>query len=176
MFCPTCGRDNSTGLKFCASCGTNLEAISQALYETDDNFFTKIDAGFDYFLAKYAERVFKDAPSNALDRRMGNSWRVLGQSVITSLVDILLFTLVWNVIPLRFLILLTSTPFRLLAEKGRRKRKEIAGRKGEHELRNPAQHPCLPEAPGSITEHTTIILRDPSSRGHRLDEEKSRQG
>ena len=174
MFCPTCGRDNSTGLKFCASCGTNLEAISQALYETDDNFFTKIDAGFDYFLAKYAERVFKNAPSNALDRRLGNSWRVLGQSAITSFVDILLFTLVWNVIPLRLLILLTSTPFRLLYEKGRSK-SAIAGGRGQHELANPARQPWLPEPAGSITEHTTIILTDPT-QGHRQDADKSSRG
>jgi len=47
LFCPTCGRDNSVGRKFCASCGTNLEAVSQALSASDDDFFTKIDSGLD---------------------------------------------------------------------------------------------------------------------------------
>ena len=50
MFCPTCGRDNSVGRKFCASCGTNLELVSQALSASDDNFFPKIDTGLDHFL------------------------------------------------------------------------------------------------------------------------------
>ena len=83
MFCPTCGRDNSIGRKFCASCGTNLEAVSQALSASDDNFFTKIDSGLDQFLARYAEHVFKNAPSNAAEQRIGKSWQVLGQSVLT---------------------------------------------------------------------------------------------
>ncbi len=71
MFCPTCGKDNSRGRKFCASCGTNLEAISKALSGSTGDFFTKIDAALDQFIARYSEHVFKDAPSNALDRRVG---------------------------------------------------------------------------------------------------------
>jgi uncharacterized membrane protein YvbJ len=34
MFCPKCGRDNLNEQKFCASCGTNLEAVSQMLLAT----------------------------------------------------------------------------------------------------------------------------------------------
>lgn len=68
MFCPICGRDNSIERKFCASCGTNLEAVSQALSGSDDDFFTKIDAGLDHFLAKYAEHVFKNAPAHAAEQ------------------------------------------------------------------------------------------------------------
>jgi len=30
MFCPTCGKENALGRKFCIACGTNLEAVSQA--------------------------------------------------------------------------------------------------------------------------------------------------
>ena len=30
MFCPTSGRENALGRKFCVACGTNLEAVSQA--------------------------------------------------------------------------------------------------------------------------------------------------
>lgn len=61
MFCPTCGRDNAIGRKFCATCGTNLDLVSQALSGSDDDFFTKIDSGLDHFLARYAEHVFKNA-------------------------------------------------------------------------------------------------------------------
>ena len=169
MFCPTCGRDNSIGRKFCASCGTNLEAVSQALSGSDDDFFTKIDAGLDYFLARYAEHVFKDAPSNALDQRIGKSWQVLGQSIVTSFVDILLFSLMWNIIPLRFLLLLISTPFRLLSGQGRDKRGAALGGKRAPDLSDPAPQPWLPESIGSITEHTTIILADPAPPRQSLD-------
>jgi hypothetical protein len=169
MYCPTCGRDNSNGRKFCASCGTNLEAVSQALSGSEDNFFTKLDTGLDYFLARYAEHVFKNAPANALDQRVGNSWRVLGQSIVASLVDILLFSLMWNVIPLRFLILLISTPFRLLSEQGRSERAAIAEGKKAPELADPAPQRWLPEPAGSVTEQTTKTLADPAPRRENSD-------
>ena len=119
MFCPTCGKDNSQELKFCASCGTNLEAVSQALTGVEEDFFSKMDSGMDYFIARYAEHVFKDAPHDLAERRVKKSWTILGQAVVTSMVDILLCSLMWNLLPLRFLILLISTPFRLLARRGR---------------------------------------------------------
>lgn len=160
MFCPTCGRDNSIDRKFCASCGTNLAVVSQALSGNDDDFFTKIDAGLDHFLARYAEHVFKNAPAHAAEQRIAKSWQVLGQSVLTSIVDLLLFSLMWNIIPLRFLLLIISTPIRLVTQRGRpRKRPIVSGRSA----------PELPEAgPGqwlsgpieSVTEHTTAILAD----------------
>src|SRR5262245_17895439 len=98
MYCPTCGRDTPIERKFCASCGTNLEAVSQALSGADGDFFTRLDAGLDHFLARYAEHVFKNAPVNASDQRVGKSWQVLGQSIVTSFVDMILFSLMWNVI------------------------------------------------------------------------------
>ena len=160
MFCPTCGRDNSIDRKFCASCGTNLAVVSQALSGNDDDFFTKIDAGLDHFLARYSEHVFKNAPAHAAEQRIAKSWQVLGQSVLTSIVDLLLFSLMWNIIPLRFLLLIISTPIRLVTQRGRpRKRTTVSGRSA----------PELPEAgPGqwlsgsieSVTEHTTAILAD----------------
>ena len=159
MFCPTCSKDNSMELKFCASCGTNLEAVSQALTGVEEDFFTKMDSGMDYFIARYAEHVFKDAPHNLADRSVSKSWTVLGQAVITSLVDLLLFTLMWNLLPLRFLILVISTPFRLLARRGR---------ETQHQTLSPAyQAPELPEgrpslwldqAGPSVTEGTTKHL------------------
>jgi Double zinc ribbon len=160
MFCPTCGRNNSSERKFCAACGTNLEAVSQALSGSDDDFFTKIDTALDQLLARYAEHVFKNAPSHAAEQRIGKSWQVLGQSAVTSFVDILLFTLMWNIIPLRFLILLISTPVRLISQRDKNKRGAMLDSRRVAELSDPALQQWLPESIGSVTEHTTAILAD----------------
>lgn len=161
MFCPTCGRDNSPDRKYCASCGTNLTAVAQALAGSEDDFFTKMDAGLDHFLGKYAEHVFKNAPANAAEQRLAKSWQVLGQSVLTSIVDLLLFTLMWNIIPLRFVLLVISTPIRLLAQRGRPRKGAIAGDAKEPALPETEPHQWLPSPMQSVTEHTTAILTDP---------------
>jgi hypothetical protein len=158
MFCPTCGRDNSVGRKFCAVCGTNLEAVSQALTGTDDDFFTKIDTALDGFLARYAEHVFKNAPANASEQRVGKSWQVLGQSVVASLVDLLLFLLMWNIIPLRFLLLLISSPVRLLTQQN--KKGVLVQSKRQSEVSDAKPQQWLPESVTSVTEETTSLLVD----------------
>jgi hypothetical protein len=160
LFCPTCGRDNSVGRKFCASCGTNLEAVSQALSASDDDFFTKIDSGLDHFLARYAEHVFKNAPANAAEQRIVRSWQILGQSVLTSILDLLLFTLMWNVIPLRFLLLVISTPVRLITQRGRSRPRTMGGEAGVPDLPETGPQQWLSGSVGSVTEHTTAILPD----------------
>lgn len=159
MFCPNCGRDNSFNQRFCASCGTNLEAVSQALSGSKDDFFTKIDFGFDQLIARYSEHVFKDAPSNVNDRSVSNSWKLLGQGMLTSFVDLILFTLMWNILPFRFLMLLISTPFRLLGK--RRSGEAITG--GEQENRRyissgSTANKWLAEPAASVSEHTTERL------------------
>jgi zinc-ribbon domain len=159
MFCPTCGRDNSVERKFCASCGTNLEAVSQALSGSDDDFFTKIDSGLDHFLAKYAEHVFKNAPAHAAEQRIAKSWQVLGQSVLTSIVDLLLFSLMWNIIPLRFLLLLISTPIRLVTQRGRPRKRTIPSGERAADLPEGVPHQWSGSIE-SVTEHTTAILAD----------------
>jgi hypothetical protein len=164
MFCPNCGRDNSRERKFCAFCGTNLEAVSQALSAVDDDFFTRIDAGLDHFLARYSEHVFKNAPANAAEQQVGKSWQVLGQSIVTSLVDLILFILMWNVIPLRFLLLLISTPIRLLSEQGKRKKSDQFGDQTPPQLPDSEPQQWLPGSIDSITEHTTAILVERESR------------
>jgi hypothetical protein len=165
LFCPTCGRDNSVGRKFCASCGTNLEAVSQALSGGQDDFFTKIDSGLDHFLARYAEHVFKNAPAHAAEQRISRSWQILGQSVLTSILDLLLFTLMWNVIPLRFLLLIISTPVRLITQRGRSRQRTLGGGEmGATELAETPQQQWLSGSVGSVTEHTTAILVDPERR------------
>ena len=160
MFCPTCGRDNSIERKYCVSCGTNLEAVSQALLGSQDDFFTKIDSGLDQFLARYAEHVFKNAPANAAEKRVAKSWQVLGQSVLTSIVSLLLFALMWNVIPLRFLLLLISTPVRVITQRGRTSKRTIAGDARVPELPDAEPQQWIAGSIGSVTEHTTAILRE----------------
>lgn len=164
MFCPTCGRDNSLERKFCVSCGTNLAAVFQALSGSEDDFFTKIDSGLDHFLARYAEHVFKNAPAHAAEQRIGRSWQILGQSLLTSVVDLLLFTLMWNVIPLRFLLLLISTPVRLItqrvSQRGQPSRRSLADDARVPDLPEPGPEHWLSTSVGSVTEHTTAILRD----------------
>ena len=160
MFCPTCGRDNAHERKYCATCGTNLAAVSQALSGSEDDFFTKIDSGLDHFLGRYAEHVFKNAPANAAEQRIAKSWQVLGQGVLTSIVDLLLFSLMWNIIPLRFLLLLISTPIRLITQRGRPPKRSITGEVKMPELTEAGPHPWLAGSIESVTEHTTAMLAD----------------
>lgn len=162
MFCPNCGRDNLRERKFCASCGTNLEVVSQALSGNRDDFFTKTDTALDHLIARYSEHVFKDAPSKLNDREVSNSWKILGLGVVTSFVDMILFSLMWNILPLRFLILLVSTPFRLLSQ---RRRGQVTTTGGLEEstktsLAEPSPGRWLPESYPSISEHTTQSLEE----------------
>lgn len=162
MFCPTCGRDNLNEQKFCASCGTNLEAVSQVLSGTGTDFFTRIDAGLDQFIAKYAEHVFRDAPSKATDRSVSNSWKLLGRGVLTSFVDLFLSVVIWNVFTVRFNILLFSTPFRLLSERSRRLKNSRAGIDTDEPLRlpEPVQNQWISGVAPSVSEHTTEQLQE----------------
>jgi hypothetical protein len=166
MFCPTCGRDNSIERKFCVSCGTNLEAVSRALSGGEEDFFTRIDSGLDHFLARYAEHVFKNAPLNAAEQRVGKSWQVLGQAILTSIIDLLLFTLMWNIIPLRFLLLLISSPIRLLSEQAKNKQPAIIDGKPTPEFADPVPQQWLSDSIGSVTEHTTAFLPDSKRRSN----------
>jgi hypothetical protein len=143
MFCPTCGRDNSLERKYCVSCGTNLEAVSQALSGSEDNFFTRIDSGLDH---------------HAAEQRVAKSWQVLGQSVLTSIINLLLFVLMWNVIPLRFLLLLISTPVRLILQRGEASKRTIPAGSGVPELPEAEPQQWIAGSIGSVTEHTTAML------------------
>ena len=161
MFCPTCGKDNPLEQRFCASCGTNLEAVSMALSGREEDFFTKTDTAMDQFIARYTEHVFKNARSDASERKVVKSWRLLGQAVLTTFIDLILFLLMWNFLPLRFLILLISTPFRLLAERSKHENREdrppVEAYKSP-ELPEPASRLWLNESVPSVTEGTTLNL------------------
>jgi hypothetical protein len=152
------------------TCGTNLEAVSQALSGSHGDFWTKTDMALDQFTARYAEHVFKDAPASASSRRVGSSWKILGQGVVTSFVDMLFFSLMWSLLPLRFFMLLISTPFRLLSQRGRQKKIPTADIK-------PPKISALPEPPErwlpdmpSISEHTTERLADYAPERRKIEE------
>ncbi len=162
MFCPTCGKENALGRKFCVSCGTNLEAVSQALSGSRMDFFTRTDAALDQLIARYSEHVFKDAPANAADATVGKSWKILGQGVLTSIIDTVLVSLMWNIFPLRFLILLISSPVRLLYKRG--DRQKIADAEIEEQtalkLSAAATNEMLLQSVSSVSEHTTARLEE----------------
>jgi hypothetical protein len=174
MFCPTCGRDNLNEQKFCATCGTNLEAVSQALSGTGSDFLTRIDTGLDQFAARYAEHVFKDAPSYAADRSVRNSWKLLGKGILTSFVDLFLALFLWNFFMLRFQILWISTPFRLLSERSNRLKSLKAGIDTDKPLRLPEPFPerWIASATPSVSEHTTERLKDYRAPAPKSSDEK----
>jgi len=162
MFCPTCGKENALGRKFCVACGTNLEAVSQALSGSKTDFFTRTDAILDQLIARYAERIFKDAPANTADATVGKSWKILGQGVLTSLIDTILISLMWNIFPLRFLILLISSPIRLLNERSNRQKltKAEIGERTAIKQSATEINEMLPKPVASISEHTTAKLQE----------------
>jgi hypothetical protein len=115
MFCPSCGKENPVECKFCATCGFNLDVVSRALYTNSVGFYTRFDTALNQLIARYSERVFKNAPTTALSQKLSDSWKVLGEGILTAPVDFALFWLMLFIIfPLRLLTLLVSTPFRLL--------------------------------------------------------------
>lgn len=166
MFCPSCGKDNIPECKFCASCGMNLEVVTRALFKNSAGPYTRFDGALHKFIASYAERVFKRAPS-ADSRSLSDRWKVLGQGILTSGVDFILFWLMlFAVFPLRLLMLLLSTPVRLLTDRGNRPRSLAPARGRDH-----GDQADLGRWQGgrvaSVIEHTTESLRDyqPPARG-----------
>jgi hypothetical protein len=161
MFCPTCGRQNQSERKFCSGCGTNLETVSKALSGDSEGLLRTFDAALDRFIARYAERVFKDAPSGAGETGVAKSWRILGEGFVTSLVDLLLISIIWNVLPLRFLMLIVTTPFRLISRGSTGQRvpsgdSSVASRIAD--LDDTARNRWLTGARPSVTENTTDIF------------------
>ena len=175
MFCPNCGKDNIPECKFCASCGTNLEVVTRALYRDSAGLFTRFDGALHQFIARYAERVFKRAPA-ADSRSLSDGWKVLGQGILTSGVDFLLFWLMlFAVFPLRLLLLLLSTPIRLLTDMSNRPKALALPRVREllSEARDRGDADKVDVGRwqegrvASVVEHTTEHLREyqPPARG-----------
>jgi zinc ribbon protein len=161
LFCPVCGRENPSERRYCAGCGTNLETVSQALSGDSDDVFTKFDAGFDHFLARYSEHVFKEGASKG-ERTVARSWRILWQGAVTSFVDMILFSLMWNILPFRFLILLITTPIRLLAQRGKNKSIPVGLQNNEPVQLPTPEEKWLAGATPVVTEQTTRNLPEQS--------------
>jgi hypothetical protein len=163
MFCPTCGKENTGTRKFCFSCGTNLEVVSQALSGHELSWFTRLDMELDHELARYAAHVFDDAPAQAGVRKVANSWKILGKGIITSFVDLFLSIILWVAFVVRFDILLLSTPFRLLLEHSRKRKLKQTSATEEQLLQALPEAPPQTRLPGpvpSITEYTTENLQE----------------
>ncbi len=157
MFCPNCGRDNSNELKFCASCGTDLLAVSRALTGRGDDVVTRLDAGLDQFISRYTDHIFSDSKASPSEHPVVRSWRILGQGFVTSLIDVFMFILMWNILPARFMLLLVTSPVRLLLEKNRQQdapRSDYAS----PELEGPRKGLLLDRGVPSVTEGTTTNL------------------
>lgn len=124
----------------------------------------------DQLVAKYAEHIFKDAPANTTDTTVGKSWKLLGQGVLTALADMVLFSLMWNIFPLRFLFLLISSPIRLLNERSNRQKATKVEIEEQAALKLPATatNEMLPKSVGSISEHTTERLQEYQRQDPRL--------
>ena len=157
MYCPACGRENSLEQKFCAGCGVNLFAVAQALTHREEDFFTKMDAGMDALLGRYTERVFRRPLKRSGDTGVDQSWILLGRSVVTAFLDLLLFTLMSVLLPIRLLLLIVSTPFRVLGE---RKNRDTTG---PDELIGDVPQVLTSggwrdEVPASVTEGTTTLF------------------
>ena len=178
MFCPTCGRDDSHERKFCPSCGTNLEMISQTLAEGDGGgALSNIGKSLDVFIGRYSEHLFKDAPAKALEQRIGASWQILSQGIMTSLFDLALFTVMTILLPVRFLMLLIYTPFKLLSERSRNRKASSPMPESADVLYlpDPQAQGWLPNPVASVTEHTTVNLLKPVIN-HRGAEALKRKG
>lgn len=153
MFCPTCGREESHERKFCIACGTNLERVTQALSPNADGLLTRADKAFDRWMARYAGMLFSSAAGKAEDWRPKHSWQLLGQSVLAGLANLVLLAFMFYIaIPIRFVILLFSSGFRLLNERSKKADRTTA------DLATPqwSADTLMP----SVTEHATMKMTD----------------
>ena len=157
MFCPKCGRDDSDRHTFCPACGTNLEVVTLALAASEDSIFTRFNRHLDRTVARYAEHVFEEAPVRARAGRVGGSWRLMGQGLLTFLADAALLPLMFFFLPIRLLVLLLYTPLGLLEERGDRmrgKRAAAGGALGDASV----PKGWLSGLVGSVTEAGTVEI------------------
>ena len=161
MFCPKCGRDDSPRLKFCPTCGTNLDVVTIALTTGEDSIFTRVNKHLDRSIARYADHFFASATTTAREDQVGSSWRLMGKGVLTFFIDLALLPVMFFFIPIRLLMLLLYTPLGLLQERSERERSGVTTVDGASE----SSRRGLPEAAGwrvgtigSVTENTTEHL------------------
>jgi len=161
MFCPTCGREDSQGRKFCPACGANLERVTKALSSGGDGILVRADQAFDRLIARYAGLFFSGARDRSLDRRVSNSWLIWVQAFLTLPANFILFGIMFfAILPLRLLSLLISTPFRLLTERINQQNAAIIAKVEDRraQLQSPPPRPWSLDTGPSAVEHTTMNL------------------
>jgi hypothetical protein len=161
MFCPTCGREDSQGRRFCPNCGANLERVTRAL--SPGGLLVRADQAFDRLIARYAGLFFNGARDKALDWRVGHSWTLLGQALLALPANFILFWIVlFGILPLRLVTLLLSSPFRLLSERSNQQDAapiaKVKNRRAQLQAPPPGRW-ALDSAPSAV-EHTTMNLPD----------------
>ena len=166
MFCPKCGRDDSSGNKFCPACGTNLDVVTIALSTGEDSIFTRVNKHLDRSVARYADHFFESDTTTAREGQVGSSWRLAGKGMLTFFLDLALLPVMFFFLPIRLLLLLLYTPQGLLQERGERKRSSVPAVDEASE----SSKRGLPEAEGwrvgsvgSVTENTTVHLEAASA-------------
>src|SRR5262245_44288986 len=118
MFCPTCGREDSQGRRFCPACGANLERVTRALSPGGGSLLARADQTFDRLIARYAGLFFGGARDKALDWRVSHSWTLWAQAFLALPANFILFwIMLFGILPLRLFTLLLGSPFRLLSER-----------------------------------------------------------
>jgi hypothetical protein len=168
MFCPTCGREDLQGRRFCPACGANLERVTRALSHGEDNLLVRADQAFDRLIARYAGLFFGGARDKALDWRVSHSWKLWAQAFLALPINIILLYLLFAIIPLRLFTLLLGSPFRLLTERSNRQAPpqpptpavKVENRRAQLQAPPPGQW-ALDSAPSAV-EHTTMNLPDPA--------------
>jgi hypothetical protein len=167
MFCPTCGREDMQGRRFCPACGANLERVTRALSPGGGSLLARADQAFDRLVARYAGLFFGGARDKAFDWRVSHSWALWAQAFLALPANFILFwIMLFGILPLRLLTLLLGSPFRLLSELSNRQSAEdvhtpvakVENRRAQLQAPSPGQW-ALDSAPSAV-EHTTMNLPD----------------
>lgn len=174
MFCPTCGREDSQGRRFCPACGANLERVTRALSPGGDNFLVRADQAFDRLIARYVGLFFNGARDKADDWRVGHSWSLWAQALLALPLNLILLYLLLFILPIRLFTLLLGSPFRLLSEHGDRQGAaqvstpvaKVENRRAQLQAPPPVQW-TLSSGPSAV-EHTTKNLPDTAATERKI--------
>jgi hypothetical protein len=167
MFCPTCGREDLQGRRFCPACGANLERVTKALSPGGDNLLVRADQAFDRLIARYAGLFFGGARDKALDWRVSHSWTLWAQAFLALPANFILFwIMLFGILPLRLFTLLLGSPFRLLSERSNQPGAaqvpapvaKVENRRAQLQAPPPGQW-AMDSAPSAV-ENTTMNLPD----------------
>ncbi|MGE0129481.1 MAG: zinc ribbon domain-containing protein [Blastocatellales bacterium] len=170
MFCPTCGREDSQGRKFCPACGANLERVTKALSPGGDDLLVRSDQAFDRLIARYAGLFFGGAQDRAIDWRVSHSWMLWAQAFLALPANFILFwIMLFGILPLRLITLLFGSPFRLLSERSSQQgvapEAKVENRRAQLQAPPPGQ--WLMDSAPSAVEHTTMNLLDSAATEHK---------